>query len=221
MLGPLMILAIGAIFAGLLLYKPFVGSASHGDETHAVQTEQAEVNAEDVHAKPSQPHAAEKKFAQDRHTFWGDSIKVLPQNDTVEAAHHVPKWVKYLPLGMGLLGIALAYLAYMYRTTLPQWIMTRFKALHLLFYNKWFFDGLYALIFVKGAYALGCLFWRGGDQNIIDRFGPDGSAKVTQKIAALASRFQSGFVFQYAFVMMIAVIAMMSWFVFKIGNGLG
>jgi len=66
---------------------------------------------------------------------------------------------------------------------------------------------------------LGRLFWRVGDQNTIDRLGPDGSAKSVQKLAGVISRFQSGYVFQYAFVMMVALIAIVSWFVFKSGQG--
>lgn len=217
MLAPLVVLAAGAIFAGLLFYKPFVGSPKHHDAAHS-SAEHAEAAA---HENEHSTEEKAKGFAQDRHTFWGQSIEVLEGNDTIEAAHYVPKWVKYLPLVVGLLGIGLAYFAYIFVTGVPEWIKTKFKAVHTLLYNKWFFDEIYDAVFVKTAHALGLIFWRAGDQNVIDRFGPDGFAKMSQRIASLASRFQSGFVYQYAFVMMIAVIAIISWFVFKAGQGFG
>ena len=121
---------------------------------------------------------------------------------------------------MGLLGIAIAYFVYLMRPGLSSVVASIFKPLHALFFNKWFFDELYDLIFVKPSFLLGKIFWKGGDQNIVDRFGPDGTAMVTKKIASLLSRFQTGYVFQYAFMMMVGLIALISWFVFKDLQGL-
>ncbi len=232
MLGPLVVLAAGALFAGMIFYQGFVGSAGHGNG-HGVEHVVVEqlVQTEELHEKDAHEGAS---HAQDAHgedhvendhpplskeVFWKQAIVVLPQNDTVEAAHNVPNWVKKAPLVAGVVGIGFAYLAYMFFTGIPAIVVRVFKPLHGLFFRKWFFDEIYDAVFVKTSIMFGRLFWLGGDKNVIDRFGPDGSAKATSGIANLMSRFQSGFIFQYAFVMMIAVIAMMSWFVFKVGQG--
>ena len=177
MLGPLFVLAVGAIFAGAVFYEGFVG----------------------------------------HHQYWGEAIKVLHENDTVHAAHHVPKWVKLAPLVVGVLGISFAYLMYMFRPALVERVKSIFKPLHTLFFNKWFFDELYHAVFVKPSLAIGKAFWIAGDQNVIDKLGPDGIAETSRKTAGLLSRFQTGFVYQYAFMMMIGVIALVSWFVFRGG----
>ena len=232
MLAPLVILASGALFAGMIFYQGFVGSSHHGEhhgEKHAVEhvephagdekivisDEEAEVVHDNAEAYEEDHH--EEHLPMSKEVFWGESIKVLAENDTVEAAHNVPFWVKKLPFAMGLLGIFLAYLAYIRIPSIPEKVKSIFTAPYTLFFNKWFFDEIYDIVFTRTAFKLGKIFWIGGDQNTVDRLGPDGVAKVSQKFAGLVSRFQSGFVFQYAFVMMIAVIAIISWFVFKGG----
>lgn len=146
--------------------------------------------------------------------FWGDSILVLVGNDTVEAAHHVAYWVKKLPIVVAALGIGFAYLAYMFVPKIPQIFVGIFKPVHKLFFNKWFFDEVYNFVFVKGALVLGNRFWKNGDGDIINGLGPDGLSKLSQNLGQKLSRFQSGYVFQYAFVMVIAVVAIISWFIF-------
>jgi NADH-quinone oxidoreductase subunit L len=103
--------------------------------------------------------------------------------------------------------------------SMPSRIAGFFKPLYVLFYNKWFFDEIYKVVFVKSALKTGRFFWNTGDRNTIDRLGPDGSALTSLKFGAALSRFQSGFIFQYAFVMMIAVIAMVTWFFLKFEQG--
>ena len=120
---------------------------------------------------------------------------------------------------MGVVGIALAYLFYMAKPQLPALFKGLFRPLYGLFFNKWFFDEIYDFIFVKNTFRFGRLFWR-MDQKIVDRFGPDGVSSVSKFFARQASRFQSGYIFQYAFVMMIAVIGLISWFFFKESHGL-
>lgn len=251
MLGPLVVLATGALFAGMVFYQGFVGSSHHGDhgdhggghgDAHAIEASldhHDEVHGGELHhdEKSHEPkividddhhaeviadkHAvadhAEEGHAEEmsKESFWRESIQVLPGNDTVEAAHNVPLWVKKMPLVVGLLGIAFAYLAYMFKPGLPEAIKKVFKPLHVLFFNKWFFDELYDRLFVKTSLLFGQLFWRVGDKGTIDRFGPDGSARLSHRVAARLGGFQSGYVYQYAFVMMVAVIALVSWFVFK------
>lgn len=206
MLAPLVVLAAGALFAGALFYQPFVGG--HGDAHHA------EVQVEDVHAV--EPHAGGADHAEV--DFWDGSIKVLPTNDTVTAAHNVPTWVKKMPLVVAVLGILLAYVMYMWKPALPALMARRFSWLHRLFFNKWWFDELYDRLFVNTSKALGRIFWT-GDKQVVDRFGPDGTAALSSRIAKALGRFQSGFIFQYAFVMMIALIALVSWVAFRMFVG--
>lgn len=220
MLGPLVVLATGALFSGMVFYEPFVGSgkAEHVAEIELDAHHTLDVEIEhDIEAPVLEEEGVDSGMGREK--FWGQAIRVQHQNDTLESAHHVPEWVKFLPLVMGLLGIGLAYLAYMLLPGIPEKIKTIFAVPYALFFNKWFFDELYNAIFIKTSFMLGRLFWRVGDQNTIDRLGPDGSAKSVQKLAGVISRFQSGYVFQYAFVMMVALIAIVSWFVFKSGQG--
>jgi NADH-quinone oxidoreductase subunit L len=221
MLLPLTVLAIGAIFAGMFFYEPFVGSGEKHEVAEAqIGHEEVALDVEhEVEGPVIEDETHEAKM--NRHGFWGASVKVLPEHDSLEAAHHVPEWVKLMPLFAGLGGIGFAFLAYMFKPGIPAASKKIFAPLHTLFYNKWFFDEIYEAVFVRNTISLGRAFWYAGDQNTIDRLGPDGSAKATKNIAALLSKFQSGFVYQYAFVMMIALIGLISWFVFKNGHGLG
>ena len=265
MLGPLMVLATGAILAGFVFYQSFVGSSAHHGDEHGEETyiekvvvaktktsgqigqavtdlrEKAksltdEVNqvAEKVTGKQSvaipkdiqktEDHAVDHDSdhgdtAWAKEAFWQNALFVKAENDTVEAAHNVPFWVKKLPLLVGLLGIFGAWLAYIRMPSLPEKTRANFAWLHTLFFHKYYFDELYNKVFVKNAWRLGRLFWVFGDQKTIDRFGPDGSAGMSQRFAGVLSRAQTGFVYHYLFLMILAVIAILSWFFFKSGLG--
>ncbi len=214
---PLGVLAVGAVLAGFVFYQGFVGSAAHGGGEHG--DGHTVVVALDEHGEG---HA--KKVADhpplSKDVFWKGAILVLPENDTVEAGHSAPFWVKKLPVFAGALGILLAYLIYMVWPGTAGCVVRVFKWPHRLFFNKWYFDEIYEVVFVQNTKRLGRMMSSCVDQGIIDRFGPDGSAYVSKKVAAMFSKFQSGYLFQYAFVMMIAVIAIVSWFVFKDVQGL-
>ncbi len=147
----------------------------------------------------------------DRFMFWGASI-VQSADDIIEHAHHVPLWVKYLPLAVGLAGIAMAYVCYLLIPSIPGVIVKTFKEFHAFLFNKWYFDELYDLIFVRPAKWLGHVFWKRGDGDIIDRFGPDGVSSLAAKIGRRASALQSGYVYHYAFAMMIGVVALITWY---------
>ena len=147
-----------------------------------------------------------------RAAFWGTSLLVLEGNDSIEAAHHVPAWVKYLPLGVALSGIALAYLLYMARPDLPGAIAARLRPLYLFLLNKWYFDELFDAIFVQPARYLGRGFWKAGDGALIDGVGPDGLAAATRTLSRRVSRLQSGYVYHYAFAMLIGVVALVTWY---------
>ncbi len=152
------------------------------------------------------------------HQIWQDSIFVLPENDTVTAAHHVPYWVKKLPIAMGALGLLLGWIAYNRIPAIPAMAVKIFQPLHKLFFNKWFFDELYHKLFVLPALWFGRVFW-GTDKHVVDGLGPDGVARTSYGIGGLFSRLQTGYVFQYAFVMMLGLIGLISWFFFKTDLG--
>ncbi|MDR6291307.1 NADH-quinone oxidoreductase subunit L [Inquilinus ginsengisoli] len=149
-----------------------------------------------------------------REGFWREAILVLHGHDSIEAAHHSPEWVGLLPLFAGLVGLALSWLFYIKMPSLPGAIAGAFKPLYQLFFRKWYFDEIYDALFVKPAFVIGRALWKGGDGAIIDRLGPDGIAATSVGIARKASRFESGYVYHYAFVMVIGVVALVSWYVF-------
>jgi len=150
--------------------------------------------------------------------FWRDSIVVLPGHDTLEGAEHVPFWVGKLPLGAGLLGIALAWVCYIWQPGIPAWCARAFRPLYLFLLNKWYFDELYDLVFVRTAFALGRGLWKKGDGAVIDGLGPDGLAETTRGLSVLASRLQTGYLYHYAFAMLIGVVALLSWYLlFQVG----
>ena len=149
-----------------------------------------------------------------RGDFWGNAIFVLPENDPIEAAHHVPIWVKLLPIVVAVAGIALAYHMYQYRPTLAPALAERFPGLYQFLLNKWYFDELYDRIFVRPAFYIGRGLWKGGDGALIDGVGPDGIASTTKMLARQAGRLQSGYVYHYAFAMLIGIVAFVTWYLY-------
>ena len=145
--------------------------------------------------------------------FWGAAILVLEGNDTIEAAHQVPLWVKLLPLGMGAGGIALAWIMYVRMPAIPALLATRLRPLYLFLLNKWYFDELYDWAFVRPAHYLGRGLWKSGDGAVIDGVGPDGVAAVALVLARRASRLQTGYLYHYAFAMMIGVAGLITWYI--------
>ena len=148
-----------------------------------------------------------------RAAFWGESLLVLPGNDTIEGAHHVALWVKLLPLVLAVSGIALAYYLYIARPDLPGLLARRLRPLYLFLLNKWYFDEIYAGLFVRPTQALGARLWHSGDQAIIDGYGPDGIAARTVALARRAGRLQSGYVYHYAFAMLIGVVVFVTYYI--------
>jgi len=151
--------------------------------------------------------------------FWGDSILMLPENTVMADAHHVPLWVKLAPVIAGVAGIFVAYVFYMRRTDLPASIAATHREAYQFLLNKWYFDEIYEVLLVRPAKWLGRLLWRGGDGRIIDGFGPDGIAQTVLNLARRSTLLQSGFVYHYAFAMMIGVAAMVTWYFTRLGGG--
>jgi len=151
--------------------------------------------------------------------FWGQSIFVLPTHTALADAHHAPLWVKLLPLVMALAGIGLAYLMYVLRPGLPKIFATRLRPLYELSFNKWYFDELYDRVLVKPAFVLGFGFWKSGDGALIDGVGPDGVASATRLLSRRASWLQTGYVYHYAFAMLIGIVALVTWYMYRRAGG--
>lgn len=151
-----------------------------------------------------------------RAAFWGDSIFVMPDNDTVEHAHHVATWVKILPIFTAVGGILLAWLFYSKAKHFPAVIAGSFPSVHQFLFRKWYFDELYHKIGVAPSFTLGNKLWKTGDGTIINGCGPDGIASAVNTTAAGASRAQSGYVYQYAFAMLIGIVVLVSAYIFFI-----
>ena len=150
--------------------------------------------------------------------FWGDSILVLPAHDALEAGHHAPFSVKILPIVAGLLGIAAAFYFYKMRPDLPGFFARWLRPIYLFLLNKWYFDELYELVFVRPANYIGRGLWKSGDGAVIDGVGPDGIAAATLGVAKRASRLQSGYVYHYAFAMLIGVVALVTWYLYGLAG---
>ena len=129
--------------------------------------------------------------------------------------HEVPLLVKLAPLFAMIAGLGLSYYVYMMRPGLGPRIAAMAGPINTFFYNKWYFDELYDLLFVRSAKAIGWGLWRGGDVAIIDRFGPDGVALTTLDAAKRVMRLQTGYVYHYAFVMLIGVASLVSWYLYR------
>ncbi len=154
-----------------------------------------------------------------RHEFWGDALFVLSGNDVIEAAHHSPLLVKLLPVVMGASGIALAWYFYIRRPDLPGAIARVHREAYLFLLNKWYFDELYDFLFVRPAKNLGRFLWKKGDGAVIDGFGPDGISAAVLDLTRRVVRLQSGYMYHYAFAMLIGVAALASWFIVGSGGG--
>ena len=144
--------------------------------------------------------------------FWGASIFILPSHDAMEAAHHVPTWVKLLPIGLATAGVVGAYISYVRLPWLPISVAGRAGALYRFLFNKWYFDELYDRIFVGPAVRIGRLLWVRGDKGVIDHYGPDGLSALVARLSGRLVQMQTGYVYHYAFAMMIGVVVLLTWY---------
>ncbi len=223
MLAPLGVLAIGAVFAGMVWYKPFFGDHAKVENFFGIQ--EAKGKGED-HASLAMLGAA---FAADEVKDGEDAdhgpppapgqgaIYHHPDNHVLDDAHHVPAWVVWSPFIVMLLGLALAYQMYIRRPDLPAKLAVNQRPLYLFLLNKWYFDEIYDAVFVKPSKWAAGLLWKRGDGSIIDG-GLNGLAMgVIPFFTRLAGRAQSGYVFTYAFWMVVGIVVLVSWM--TIGGG--
>lgn len=148
--------------------------------------------------------------------FWNNAIVMHGEHNVLEAAHHSPAWVKFAPMVVGIIGLALAYLCYIYAPQIPAIVVGLVPWIYKFLFNKWYFDELYDFLFVRPAKWLGNFLWKFFDAGIIDRFGPNGFAWMSDKAGGLFSRLQTGYVYHYAFAMIIGVLGIISWLVYGV-----
>ena len=169
MLAPLLLLALGAIFAGYAFKDYFIGS----------------------------------QFIQ----FWNNSIFFLKEF----VLHHPPLWFLLLTPILVLLAIPLSYYFFVKDKKSLDGFIEINKPLYNFLVNKWYFDELYDFLFVKPAKKIGTFFWKIGDGTIIDGFGPDGLTKLIKSVSDKAVQFQSGFLYHYAFVILIGLSILLTY----------
>ena len=147
-----------------------------------------------------------------REWFWGEALFYGASNHVFEDMEHVPWFVSALPSLMFVLGLGVAYYVYVMQPgTADRWAKVN-PPLYRFLLNKWYFDELYDFLFVRPAFWLGRLFWKQGDGRIIDGFGPDGVANAVLATTDRVVRIQTGYVYHYAFAMMLGVAAFITWY---------
>jgi len=173
MLVPLFILAVGALFAGVVFHDYFIGEA----------------------------------YAE----FWKGAIFTLDTNHILHDFHGVPMWVKLAPFAAMIGGFAMAYLFYIRSPEMPKTLAQRHRGLYAFLLNKWYFDELYDFLFVRPAKWLGRFLWKKGDGWLIDGFGADGVSARVVDITNRVVKLQTGYLYHYAFAMLIGVAALVTW----------
>ncbi|MBN8920835.1 MAG: NADH-quinone oxidoreductase subunit L [Rhizobiales bacterium] len=146
--------------------------------------------------------------------FFREAIRFAQGNTILEDMHHAPALVVWLPTIMMAGGFLVAYQFYIRRPDIPVLLAKEHSALYRFLLNKWYFDELYDLIFVRPALWLGRLFWKRGDGMLIDGLGPDGVSARVLDVTRGVVRLQTGYLYHYAFTMLIGVAALITWFMF-------
>jgi NADH-quinone oxidoreductase subunit L len=173
MLVPLYILAVGALFAGLVFHDYFIGAGYEA--------------------------------------FWRTALYTLPDNHILHAIHEVPVWVKLAPFVAMIAGFLVAYQFYIRDPEAPKQLAARHRGLYQFLLNKWYFDELYDFLFVQPAKRLGYFLWKTGDGTVIDGLGPDGVSARVVDLTNRVVKLQTGYLYHYAFVMLIGVAALVTW----------
>jgi NADH-quinone oxidoreductase subunit L len=230
------VLAAGltSFYSWRLVFMTFFGERhAHDDHAHAAHGHDA--HGHDAHAHDHTPHesplvmlvplaalAAGALFAgfafngsfigHHFEEFWKGAIGQGPNNHIMHDMHDVPRWVGFAPFVMMVVGFLVALYMYVMRPGAAQRLAAANPVLYRFLLNKWYFDELYDWLFVRPAFWLGRLFWKGGDGRIIDGLGPDGIAARVVDVARSAVRLQTGYLYHYAFAMLIGVAAFITWY---------
>ncbi|WP_170585854.1 NADH-quinone oxidoreductase subunit L [Ruegeria arenilitoris] len=235
MLVPLGVLSLGAVFAGMIWYNNFFGHADQVGEFYGIPVAEAHAEAgdhsktedhgDDTHAAESHDdeaaHDDKAKGGDHHYAFVGKpgegALYIAPDNHVLDDAHAAPKWVKVSPFIAMVLGFGLAYLFYIVNPALPGRLAENQRPLYLFLKNKWYFDEIYDAILVKPTVALGRFLWKGGDGKTIDGFLNGVAMGVVPFFTRLAGKAQTGYIFTYAFWMVLGIAALVTWM--SIGGG--
>ena len=148
--------------------------------------------------------------------FFRESLKMHP--DIIEEMEKIPEWIKLLPTAMMVIGAYVSYVFYIRRPYIPVELARQHQMLYQFLLNKWYFDELYDFIFVRPAKWLGRFLWKFGDGYVIDGFGPDGVSSRVLDVTRNVVRLQTGYLYHYAFAMLIGVAGLITWFMFGVGS---
>ncbi len=231
---PLGVLAVGSILAGMVWYGPFFGDhdqvnrffgipahaeaaadAGHGEAApasdHATTTEApaATDHAATTEAAPAMDHGTDVVAAH--HDAPLGAIYMAADNHVIDDAHHAPKWVKVSPFVAMLLGFIMAFQMYIRRPDWPAKLAANQRPLYFFLLKKWYFDEIYDFVFVRPAKALGRLLWKKGDGSVIDGTINWVAMGLVPYLTRLAGRAQSGYVFTYAFAMVLGLALILTW----------
>ena len=215
MLIPLGVLAIGAVFAGAIWYSAFFGKTNEVVKFFGGHYEEpAKELAADVAER--NPKASKLKYVM-ADAPGEAAIYIKPENTILHEAHYVPTWVKLSPFIAMLIGLVTALWFYVWDPKMPSRVAEANRPLYLFLLNKWYFDEIYDAIFVNPVKALGRFLWKRGDTNIIDGSINGIAMGIIPFFTRLAGRAQSGYIFTYAFAMVIGIIVLITWMSFSGG----
>ena len=147
--------------------------------------------------------------------FFRESIK--QSKDVIEGIHHVPLWVALTPTVMMLLGLGVSAYFYLWRPDIPANMARQHDMLYRFLLNKWYFDEIYDFLFVRPSLWIGRVLWKVGDGKLIDGLGPDGVSARVLDVTRNVVRLQTGYLYHYAFAMLIGAAALITWFMFSGG----
>jgi len=136
---------------------------------------------------------------------------LVVDHEIIEAAHHVPLWVKWSATIAMIIGFVTAYVMYIRRPEMPGRLAAQNPGLYQFLLNKWYFDELYNTIFIKPALWIGRAFWKGFDDWLINEKITEGLGRRVQNVTSWVTKLQSGYVYHYAFAMLIGVAALLTW----------
>ena len=148
--------------------------------------------------------------------FFRESLKMNPK--IIEEMHHINPVIAFLPTAMMVGGFLVSWLFYIRRPYLPVELANQQPLLYQFLLNKWYFDELYDLIFTRPAKWIGYQLWKKGDGFVIDGFGPDGVSARVLDVTRNVVKIQTGYLYHYAFAMLIGVAGLITWFMFGLGG---
>ena len=146
--------------------------------------------------------------------FWRNSLFLAQEKHVLAEMEHVPALVSLSPTVFMIFGLLIAIYFYVVDRKAPERLAATFPALYRFLLNKWYFDELYDFLFVRPAFAIGRALWKGGDGAVIDGLGPDGVSARVLDVTRGAVRLQSGYIYQYAFAMLLGAAAFATWYLF-------